>query len=192
MRISIMRDIVRKIIWPYFIVAILLSSNVFLFANLQANKYSWTKVIYSQDQVISTQLIALVQSAQKYVYVAVYTLTRSDLTDALIAAKLRGLDVKAILDYNQTLIDQEKPQIKKLQKYGITLEMPFKPDGLMHMKMLVTDQGYASGSYNWTTSANSYNDEVIEIGSVSSIQQQYLNIFNSLFKKYSQPGGQAN
>lgn len=144
-----------------------------------------TKVVYSLNSHPNLEIIALLQHSNNFAYFAVYTLTRSDLTDALIAAKLRGLDVRGILDASQSTLEQEKPLIKKLQKYGIPLEIPQKKDeSLMHAKFVVTDAGYASGSYNWTTAATSYNDEVLEIGSEPEIKKQYLQIFQTMENKY--------
>ena len=159
--------------------------NLYLVKELQANTYAQTKVIYNQDSSPGTELVTLITNAHSYAYFAVYTFTKSDIADALIAAKLRGLDVRGVLDYNQSLIDSEKVIIKKLEKYNIPLEIPVKQNGLMHIKLLVTDGGYASGSFNWTSSATYDNDEVLEIGSVQSIHDQYEAIIKSIFSRYA-------
>jgi len=54
----------------------------------------------------------------------------------------------------------------------------------MHIKTLVTEKGYASGSYNWTTSGTFKNDEVLEIGYDEGVRSQYQEIIESLFNKY--------
>ena len=160
---------------------------MFLLVRLNANQYAQTKVVYSLDSHPNQEIINLIQESNNYVFFSVYTLTRTDITNALVAAKMRGLEVQGVLDFSQSSLAQEKPLIKELQKYNIPLEIPNKPDAsLMHTKFAVTDAGYASGSYNWTTSATSYNDEVLEIGKVQSIRDQYLGIFQELWKKYAQ------
>ncbi|MDB4940421.1 MAG: phosphatidylserine/phosphatidylglycerophosphate/cardiolipin synthase [Candidatus Doudnabacteria bacterium] len=148
------------------------------------NQYAQTSVYYSQTSHSDEQIVKTIQAAHSYVYFAIYTLTKQNIVDALIAAKLRGVDVKGLVDFNQSTIPQEKPYVAKLKKYGISLKIPLKPSGLMHIKMLVTDNTYASGSFNWTTSATSYNDEVLEIGSVKGIHDQYLKIWRTLDAKY--------
>ncbi|MBU6447645.1 hypothetical protein KGQ24_02285 [Patescibacteria group bacterium] len=151
---------------------------------LSANQYAQTKVYYSLDGQADKAIVAAIQNARTYVYFAVYTLTKENIANALIAAKIRGLDVRGILDANQITLDQEKPWIKKFRMYGIEIKTPLKQDGLMHLKMLVTDRQYASGSFNWTVSAAIYNDDVVEIGEVTGIHDQYLAIFKKLFAKY--------
>ena len=46
----------------------------------------------------------------------------------------------------------------------------------MHMKVLVTDHAYALGSYNWTESATTLNDEILEIGTAEPLREEYLDI----------------
>jgi hypothetical protein len=54
------------------------------------------------------------------------------------------------------------------------------PEGIMHIKALVTENAYASGSYNWTDGANNVNDEVLEIGTNENVRKQYLAIIKRL------------
>jgi phosphatidylserine/phosphatidylglycerophosphate/cardiolipin synthase-like enzyme len=167
-----------------FLLSLLLYNNFSLRLTLRDNRYAQTRVFYSQTSQSDEEVVKTIQSADKFVYFAIYTLTRQNIADALVAAKLRGLDVEGVMDFNQSIISQEKPLVKELQKYNIKIKIPFKESGLMHIKLLVTDKAYASGSFNWTTSAAKYNDEVLEIGSVEGIREQYLKIWRTLFNRY--------
>jgi len=164
--------------------AALIYNNVVLRQSLALNQFAQTNIIYSGTGRPDQAIVNEIQNAKQYVYFAVYTLTKENIAAALIAAKMRGLDVRGVLDYNQSIITQEKPWISKFKKYGINLEIPVKQDGLMHIKMLVTDQSYGVGSFNWTTSGTFYNDEILEIGKIESLREKYLKIFQELWKKY--------
>ncbi len=168
----------------YLISVAFLFDNFSLRWQLSQNQYAQTRVYYSQTDAPDRELVGIIQDAQKYVYFAIYTVTKENIANALIAAKLRGLDVQGVLDYNQSLIAQEKPWLAKFKKYGIKIKSPFKLQGLMHIKMLVTEKAYASGSFNWTVSAATLNDDILEIGAVPGIHDQYLRIFKALNKKY--------
>jgi phosphatidylserine/phosphatidylglycerophosphate/cardiolipin synthase-like enzyme len=145
-----------------------------------------TKILYCQKERCDREVVNQIMAARSFVYFAMYTITRQSIVDALIGAKLRGLEVRGVLDFNQSLIVQEKPEISQLKKAGVELESPFMADGgLMHMKLLVTDSAYVSGSFNWTNAATLYNDEVIESGSAPSIRQQYQKVFEALWKQYA-------
>src|ERR1035437_10509359 len=53
-----------------------------------------TRVIYSLDQKQNDkELIALIDGAKDHIYFAIYTFTLSNVADALVAAKGRGVDV---------------------------------------------------------------------------------------------------
>ena len=141
---------------------------------------SGTRVIYSLDKRQNDQeIIRLVNSADKYVYFAVYYFTMKDIADALIRAKERGLIVWGITDAVASE-DSNKAIVEELRAAGIPIEVQKHQDGIMHVKALVTDKAYASGSYNWTQSATLANDEVLEIGTDDAVRNQYLSIIQKI------------
>lgn len=161
--------------------------NFYLYSKLKVSQCAQSKIIYSQEGKPENAIIDILQHAHKYAYFAVYTITRQDIADALIAAKLRGVDVKGISDLNQEIsVPSEKYTLKKLAKYNIPVELPDKIKGLMHIKMLVTDNAYASGSFNWTYSASENNDDILESGKIESIRLNYLAIFKNMYSKYKE------
>lgn len=142
------------------------------------------EVLYNADRELNKELIRLTQDADQFVYFGVYTFTRADLQDALLAAKYRGLEVVGIMDKDQSVkIEQQKDIIKQLRDRGIPV---YEQDhsAIMHLKVLVTDKAYASGSYNWTAAATNLNDEVLEIGYDETIRKQYQNVMEEVFERY--------
>jgi len=141
-------------------------------------------VYYNQDHPLNEEIINQIRDADKFVYFAVYTFTRQDIEQALLAAKYRGLTVIGITDRDQySQAPGQKAIIDALRNDGIPV---YEQDhtGIMHMKALVTEKAYASGSYNWTTAATNINDEVLEVGNDESIRQNYQKILEELFSKY--------
>ncbi len=141
-------------------------------------------VYYNHDHALNKEIIDVIQDADKFVYFSIYTFTRQDIKDALLGAKYRGLKVVGLTDRNQ--IDGasgQKEIIKALKEADIKI-YERNVDGIMHTKAVVTDKAYASGSYNWTTSATNINDEVLEVGRDENIRTQYQNILEELFQKY--------
>ena len=146
-----------------------------------------TRVIYSLDaKQNDKEIIALIENAHEYAYFAVYTFTLDTIADALIAAKKRGVDVRGILDSKQSADSYGAPIAEKLAEAGIPLETEKHEtgNGIMHLKLLVTEDAYAFGSYNWTKSATTINDEILEIGTDETLRKAYEDIFLRLFKKY--------
>jgi phosphatidylserine/phosphatidylglycerophosphate/cardiolipin synthase-like enzyme len=142
-------------------------------------------VYYNQDHPLNEEIINQIRDADKFVYFAVYTFTRQDIEQALLAAKYRGLTVVGITDRDQySQAPGQKALIDALRNDGIPV---YEQDhtGIMHLKALVTDKAYASGSYNWTTAATNINDEVLEVGHDEAIRQNYQHILEELFSKYN-------
>ena len=150
---------------------------------------SEAQVFYNKDHKLNAKIIKLTQDADKFVYFGIYTFTKADLKDALLAAKYRGLDVRGVTDRNQTKdIELQHKIVEELRKAGIPVFV-HDHSAIMHLKVLVTDKAYASGSYNWTTSATNANDEVLEVGTKESLRKEYKNILEELFEKYKHSSG---
>ena len=142
------------------------------------------QVYYNHDHALNNEIASVIRDADKFVYFSIYTFTRQDIKDALLGAKYRGLTVIGLTD--KTQIDQasgQKDIIKELANAGITV-YERDEDGIMHTKVVVTDKAYASGSFNWTTSATNINDEVLEVGHDEAVRSQYQSILQELFAKY--------
>ncbi len=141
-------------------------------------------VYYNKDIEANTKIINVIQNAHKYVYFAVYTFTRNDLKDALLAAQYRGLDVQGIVDRDQSIkIDAQKKIVKELREAGIEVFVQ-DHDAIMHLKTVVTEHAYVSGSYNWTASATDRNDEILEIGYEEQLRRQHEVVIQKLFRRY--------
>lgn len=143
------------------------------------------QVFYNKQTDANLLVIDAIDNAEQYVHFSIYTFTRKDIKDALLGAKYRGLDVRGVTDKEQLeRIPEQRKIITELVQYGIPV---FVQDhtAIMHLKMLVTDKEFLSGSYNWTTSGTQYNDEVISIGTDPETKQQYDRVMQELFLRYS-------
>ncbi len=162
-------------------IVVLLAAVILTIVLMAWHAHDQFRVLYSLDTKNNDQaIISVINNAHSYVYFAVYTFTRATIADALIAAERRGVTVWGITDEGQSALPLELPILARLRAAGITIETEKHPDGIMHVKAIVTDREYASGSYNWTTSATLVNDEVLEIGNNGYLRQQYLAIIKKI------------
>ena len=144
------------------------------------------EVYYNQDHALNLEVINTIRDADKFVYLAIYTFTRQDIKDTLLAAKYRGLEVVGIADRNQyAAIASQKSIINELRKAGIPV---YEQDhsAIMHLKAVVTEKAYISGSFNWTASATNLNDEVLEVGQDEATRKKYEKIMLGLFERYGE------
>lgn len=132
------------------------------------------------------EIIALVDSAHAHVYFAMYEFTLRDIADALVAAKKRGVDVEGVVDSEESSKSYGRPIVAELLAAGIPVktEKHDSGNGIMHIKALATEQAYAVGSYNWTASATTENDELLEIGTSPQLVQTYGGILKKLIDQY--------
>ncbi len=144
-----------------------------------------TQVYYSLDKRQNDlEIIKVIDKADKYIYFAIYYFSKSNIAQALERAKKRGVLVYGITD-REASSGTNKHILEQLNADGINVLVSDNISGLMHIKALVTDKAYVSGSYNWTQSATVNNDEVLEIGSIGSIRKRYLEILKKLIEKNS-------
>ncbi len=166
------------------IIIFLIALTVQFYYTYQYQPAHQIQVYYNQEHALNDEIVKEIRDADKFVYFGVYTFTRSDIQQALLAAKYRGLKVVGITDRDQyNKIDSQKKLINELRESDIPV---FTQDhmAIMHLKVLVTDKAYASGSFNWTAAATNLNDEVLEVGHDQKIRQQYQNIMEEIFKRY--------
>ena len=88
----------------------------------------------------------------------IYSFTLDEIALALIEAKNRGIEVKVLLEKQQsgTAYSEEK----RLASSGIETRFMDNPSGIMHDKFSVFDSEIAAtGSFNYTANANENNNE---------------------------------
>lgn len=114
-------------------------------------------VCFTPGEDCDKALIAEINSAQSTVRMAAYSMTSESIADALIAARQRGVKVWVVLDKGQW--KARKAQGHRMREHGVGVRYDGEHQ-LMHNKFVVIDiQQTATGSYNFTKSAQKRNAE---------------------------------
>jgi phosphatidylserine/phosphatidylglycerophosphate/cardiolipin synthase-like enzyme len=128
-------------------------------------------VCFSRVDDCSSIIIKIIDSAGKYVHVAIYSFTLDSLGDALIRARDRGVEVKVVMEWEQAEV--KGSEYGRLLKAGINVRL----DGnkyLMHHKFMVVDgRMVVTGSYNWSYGAEENNDENMIVVSNPDVARLY-------------------
>ncbi len=135
------------------------------------------------------RMIDLFRSAQKSIKVAMFTWTRVDFTEELIAAAKRGVKVEAVIDRYSGKGASAK--IVRLLKEG---DLPVRlstGNKLLHHKFAYIDDSILiNGSANWTNAAFKENDDYfIILYPLTPEQQAKMNQLWSVIVKESEPPG---
>ena len=116
----------------------------------------------------------------KSIYISMFYLTNSWITDALIDAKDRGVEIKIIAD--ATLTKEPTAQVFKIREAGIPVKIE-NWNGKMHQKSAIFDDEYTIvASTNWTGAAEYANDENMLIIKNEDIAKQQTKEFIRLWK----------
>lgn len=130
-----------------------------------------------KDSAITNELIPLIEGAKKYIYSPAFLITHKQMTQALIDAKNRGVDVKIILDATNT--HEGASKLKILRQAGIQVKTE-NYAGKLHSKSLIIDDNYTViGSMNFSRSGEGKNDENMVI-----IKDKDITIFYRKFFQY--------
>lgn len=140
------------------------------------------------DEAPEPVLAGIIGSAKTSVDTAIYSITDKRISDALIAAKERGVAVRVISDKDQSKSKYQKSLLDSLKKAGIPVKLN-SHSGIMHLKVTIVDKSVATtGSFNYTKSAETENDEVFVVLRDPAAARDFDTEFSSMWadtKNYS-------
>ncbi|MCA9545813.1 MAG: DUF1669 domain-containing protein, partial [Myxococcales bacterium] len=126
--------------------------------SVQLDDQTRVEVLFSpQHKPITRSVRKLIQRAGWKIDIAVFFLTHKGITEDLIKAHRRGVEVRVILDATAAKNGYSKHEL--LRAAGIPLKIEHW-GGKMHMKSAVIDEEVViTGSMNWTSAGEGGNDE---------------------------------
>ena len=128
-----------------------------------------------QDKSITNAVLPLIRGAKRYIYIPTFVLTENRVTEELIKAKKRGVDVKIIIDALNASSKYSKHQI--LRNGGVLVKTE-NYAGKMHSKSMIVDDEYVLiGSMNFSYSGENKNDENLVVIKDSQMAKFYKNFF---------------
>ncbi len=149
---------------------------------------SGVELYFSPTDGTTLKIVEAINTANYSLDIAMFTFINNDIGDAVVAAKNRGVVVRAIIE-NVNYVGSEH---SSLISNGINVlshsSVPFD----FHHKYCIIDANNANsdpvvitGSHNWTNSAEEDNDENTLIIHSQIIANQYLEEFSKRFSELS-------
>jgi phosphatidylserine/phosphatidylglycerophosphate/cardiolipin synthase-like enzyme len=172
----------------------LIGSVIFFALVTAASADMAVQACFSPQGKCATHIVREIENAKRELLVAVYAFTSDDLASALVQAKKRGLMVQVIIDREfDSRNDNSKGKFLEVQRIPVRRLSGSKPPnsareiGLMHQKFAVIDRRIVfTGSYNWTRSADSFNDEnLLVFRDAGPLAEEYRRIFLGLWERKS-------
>ncbi len=129
------------------------------------------------------KLVRKIDSAQSSIYIAIYSFTLDSISDAVIRAKKRGLDVKVIYDSGQSKNNASDDE--RLSNEGIAIAYR-NGSGYMHNKFTIIDLNVvATGSFNYSNNADTKNEENLIFIESSGLAQKFKQNFDNIWNRSS-------
>ena len=132
-----------------------------------------------EDKVLS-HLLPYVQSAKKSIYFLAFSFTEDKLGSLFVQKKKAGLKVQGVIETRNATGSGSEFEV--LKKGGVDV----LPDGnpyVMHNKVIILDEKVViTGSYNFSSSAESSNDENVAILTSPEIAAVYLEEYRRIYQ----------
>lgn len=140
--------------------------------------------IFTPDDKNATEkIVSLIDRAIKSVHVMMFAFTSRDIAMALVRARNRGLDVRVIMEGFQASNRWSVYSFLKDNEVPVILD---KNPGVFHHKVMIVDGKYTlTGSFNYTNSAQRYNDENFLIITDPSISKTFERKFEYYWQSWS-------
>lgn len=147
--------------------------------------FAKTEVYFSLYDDPESIIIKSIENAEESINIAMYSLTDSEISRAIVRAKERGVVIKIYLDSKE--VNAEHSKSRFFIKEGIENVRLSSNRYLMHNKFAIIDNKIViTGSYNWTASAGQRNDENLLVLDEEKIVKKYQDYFYYLWdNKYS-------
>lgn len=156
-----------------------------MFAFTSANAVEITTAFTNGDgntQEAEQLVLNAINEAQNSVYIAAYTFTSSNISKALIKAKKRGVDVKMVMDYNQS--QNSYWVLSPMVKAGIPIRVNNSYQDFHNKFMVIDNSCVETGSFNYSVAAATKNAEnAILICGDENVVINYRNNFNQWFNQ---------
>ena len=129
------------------------------------------------------QVIAQIRDAHKTIDACVFTISDNDISEQLIGAHRRDIQVRIITDDEKTL--DTGSDVRKLHRAGIPVRLDNDPSHMHHKFAIFDSARVINGSFNWTRSATTRNHEDITLTTHRGTVTQFCSRFELLWQQFA-------
>lgn len=146
---------------------------------LAGNKTSFLGIYFSPNGGCKDQVISWINRANISVHVLIYSFTLDDVSDALMAARQRGVEVRIVFEKSQI---SQYSEYQKLRAAGIPVRNDTNSYSMHNKVMIIDGEIVLTGSFNWSAAAENENDEnliIIKSIPIAAIyEKEFTKIWN--------------
>jgi phosphatidylserine/phosphatidylglycerophosphate/cardiolipin synthase-like enzyme len=143
------------------------------------------QVLFSSEDEVISQLIPLVENAEKSIRFMAFSFTHDELGSAVLARAEAGVDVKGVFEKRGS--ETEYSEMPGLYCAGVEV-LQDGNKGTFHHKVFVIDEfTVITGSLNFSNNADESNDENVIVISNQDVASEYLSEFEKRWAEAEVP-----
>jgi phosphatidylserine/phosphatidylglycerophosphate/cardiolipin synthase-like enzyme len=139
------------------------------------------EVYFSPDDSVATRLVEKIDDAQNSIDMLAFAFTSDPLAESLLKAMKRGVFVRVVVEKDQA--GNTGSEVDNLLEGGVDLRFDSNPNSMHHKVILIDGNTVITGSYNFSRSAEDFNDENVIIVHNAELTADYLVEFNRIFDR---------
>jgi phosphatidylserine/phosphatidylglycerophosphate/cardiolipin synthase-like enzyme len=116
------------------------------------------EALFAPEDLVARRVIQLIQRARKSIRFLAFSFTSREIAEAMLQRMMDGVTILGILETTQVR-SNTGTQFEALREGGTSVFLDGNPRNMHHKVILLDDEIVITGSYNFTESAESKNDE---------------------------------
>ena len=121
----------------------------------------------------------LLRSAVREVDICVFTITDDQIAEAILTAHRRNVAVRILTDQEKS--SDRGSDIKRFHNAGVSVRVDRSPYHMHHKFAVFDARTLLTGSYNWTRTANEFNQENFIVTDDQYLVETYSAVFDQLW-----------
>jgi len=140
------------------------------------------EIFFSPDDETLSHLVEQVENARQSIYFLAFSFTSDPLADALIESWQAGVQVAGVLEEAQVETNFGG-DYDRLRQTGVDVRLDGNLDSMHHKVLIIDERIVVTGSYNFSNSAETRNDENTLIIHNAQLAAAYLAEFQRIYNQ---------
>jgi len=137
------------------------------------------EVYFAPEDGVARRVVRLIEDADQSIAFLAFALTSEEIARSLEMKSAAGVDVRGVVDAGQ--VANLGSRFEELLDAGVDVRLDGNPDRMHHKVIVIDGQIVITGSYNFSRSAETQNDENLIVLHDAAAAQAYLQEFERVF-----------
>ena len=139
------------------------------------------EVFFSPDDGVANRIVEILNEAQESIYFMAFSFTTDEFGEAIRAQAENGLTVAGVMEEEQVKSNMGT-EYDPFKQAGLDVFLDGNEGQLHHKTMIVDDRIVITGSYNFSSSAETRNDENLVVFHNEQIAEFFMKEFQRVYQ----------